>query len=309
MAESATAQEEGEAPTVVGKQDAGNLQVMGFEAVSVPGSPSKSFEFRYWQHLAVSIAQQPNHRKLMMLLSFWLCMAFLEFCFTAGGATSQAGLAGDIPLISGLTQTRLNWWTQTRLKGFTNTWWTSSLVLCPSNMEYRIANELVPIFFKFGFTPNGIVALNCCIRVLLLRLYYSYRYNMVMVLIAVCQVLDAADGQLARASGMTSAFGAALDHGTDNVFTVVFMLSALYLLNRNNVVTLKTVLWISSVFMFMAFIGTQYEKAVESDLDYDDCSVFAVMGMHQALHMLYIQWAIMIGGCYLTDWMPHQSVA
>eukprot|EP00747_Dinoflagellata_sp_TGD_P131358 gnl/TRDRNA2_/TRDRNA2_174953_c0_seq16.p1 gnl/TRDRNA2_/TRDRNA2_174953_c0~~gnl/TRDRNA2_/TRDRNA2_174953_c0_seq16.p1 ORF type:complete len:199 (+),score=31.42 gnl/TRDRNA2_/TRDRNA2_174953_c0_seq16:67-663(+) len=177
-------QEEGDVQVFFCKQY-GSHQAINFEPLSKAG--------RYINNLGKSVSQQPIQRKVVLLLSFWLAIAFLEFCLTSIGAmpTSNSGL------------------TQARFKAFTNTYWTSSLVLCPSNIEYRIANELVSTFFALGFTPNGIVLLNCCIRACLLRLYYSYHYNAVVLLLAVIQVLDAADGQLARIHGMTSKFGAA----------------------------------------------------------------------------------------------------
>merc|ERR1712176_1145193 len=140
-----------------------------------------------------------------MLVSFGLVFALLRLTSSVRPSNLNSGL------------------TQSRLKGFPNTYWTSSLVLCPSNMEYRIADELVPIFFELGFSPNGIVFLTCCVRVLCIRVYLAQNYNMVALLLSVVQVLDAADGQLARAYGMESKFGGILDHAADTVFTVCFM--------------------------------------------------------------------------------------
>eukprot|EP00747_Dinoflagellata_sp_TGD_P131352 gnl/TRDRNA2_/TRDRNA2_174953_c0_seq1.p1 gnl/TRDRNA2_/TRDRNA2_174953_c0~~gnl/TRDRNA2_/TRDRNA2_174953_c0_seq1.p1 ORF type:complete len:295 (+),score=42.78 gnl/TRDRNA2_/TRDRNA2_174953_c0_seq1:67-951(+) len=275
-------QEEGDVQVFFCKQY-GSHQAINFEPLSKAG--------RYINNLGKSVSQQPIQRKVVLLLSFWLAIAFLEFCLTSIGAmpTSNSGL------------------TQARFKAFTNTYWTSSLVLCPSNIEYRIANELVSTFFALGFTPNGIVLLNCCIRACLLRLYYSYHYNAVVLLLAVIQVLDAADGQLARIHGMTSKFGAALDHATDNLFSAMFMLLTMYLLACHNGIRSKAVFVIGSVFVLMVILGYHYEKAIEGELEYKDCNMLAVMGMHQALHMLYIQWVLTIVACHLTDWMPHQN--
>lgn len=82
----------------------------------------------------------------------------------------------------------------------------------------------------------------------------------------------------------------------------------MYLLIRKNGIRSKAVLLCGGIFLLMILMGANYEKAIESDLDYKDCNVFAVLGMYQALHMLYIQWIMQAVWCHLTDWMPHRNL-
>eukprot|EP00747_Dinoflagellata_sp_TGD_P212348 gnl/TRDRNA2_/TRDRNA2_85446_c0_seq2.p1 gnl/TRDRNA2_/TRDRNA2_85446_c0~~gnl/TRDRNA2_/TRDRNA2_85446_c0_seq2.p1 ORF type:complete len:319 (+),score=40.80 gnl/TRDRNA2_/TRDRNA2_85446_c0_seq2:91-1047(+) len=314
LLDSAAAQEEGEAPTVIDMQRMDmqeakgeckgeplykrpsprmgegeplhkrtdmNQELKGFDMVAVPSASPKTLELRYWQRL------KPIHWKTVALLSVCLVLACLEYALA---------LKGD-PTV-----------TQARLEGFQNTWWTSSLVLCPSNMEYRIADALVPTFFKLGFTPNSIVVLNCCIRGWLMRCYASYRYKMLLLLLTVVQVLDAADGELARRYGMTSELGAVIDHTTDNIFSVLFMSYTVYLMACHKGVRSYAVYSYSATFVFMCFLAPHYEKAMETHVPYQECSIFAVLGMYQCLNMLYIEWFLTIFASYLTDWVPHQSV-
>merc|ERR1712194_837133 len=145
------------------------------------------------------------------------------------------------------------------------------------NMEYRIADMLMPIFWQLGFTPNGIVGLNCVIRVFLLWCYSTYSYNTVVVLLAVIQVLDAADGELARAHGMTSPFGSMLDHLTDNVFSGLFLIFTLHLIAVNKGIWSRGVILMGSVFVFMALIGCSYENAIENSILYKNCNVFQIL--------------------------------
>jgi phosphatidylglycerophosphate synthase len=287
----AAAQEEG--LTKFGKQDGRSpscsqdqslKELRSADTAAAPSGSPKDLVIvglPHWQNL------KPIHKKTLVLLSVCLAMACLEYALASKGDPTV---------------------TNARLLGFQNTWWTSSLVLCPSNMEYRIADQLVPLFFKLGFTPNAVVALNCCFRACCLRCLAVYRYGMVLLLLSVIQWLDAVDGHLARTHGMTSKFGAEFDHGTDNIFTVVFMLMVLYLLARQNGIRSKAVITISAIFLMMGLLGPQYEMAIENRVPYGECNIFAVLGMYQCLHMLYIEWFLTIFLSYLTEWLPKRNV-
>ena len=86
---------------------------------------------------------------------------------------------------------------------------TGNLLLIPANMDYYVADALVPILHAVGVnTPNKVTYLNCVLRAVIIYLMFSVRwYSLVTVLLIVSQILDCADGQYARRYKLGSDWG------------------------------------------------------------------------------------------------------
>ena len=84
--------------------------------------------------------------------------------------------------------------------GFSPGPFMSTFFLCSANVDYHLADSLVFPFWLLGFdTPNKITALNVAVRVLVLWVMHEWRnYFLTVALLVFSQVLDCADGQMAR---------------------------------------------------------------------------------------------------------------
>ena len=115
--------------------------------------------------------------------------------------------------------------------GFVPGFFSRNLLLCPANWEYGLADILVPFFYKIGIdTPNKVTLLNCVVVRLTCLYWLSYAgdeehggqgrwiYWLLCLFMPMQQMVDCADGQMARRYGLGSDFGAWLDHTTDYVF-------------------------------------------------------------------------------------------
>lgn len=178
---------------------------------------------------------------------------------------------------------------QGRLHGFVDTWVTSSDILCSNNLEYSIADVIVPVLYNLGFTANGVVALNVVVRGFVFYAFQHYKYITLCLLLLVVQVLDAADGQLARAYSMTSSWGHWLDHVTDEIFTATFMAFTLYMMSKQCGWTSRPVMIASTLFVSMVVLGASYMHAITGGTTYQECSLVSKLGMYQMLYMSYIE--------------------
>merc|ERR1719171_3107727 len=178
---------------------------------------------------------------------------------------------------------------QGRLDGFADNWLTSSSILCSNNLEYSIADVIVPSLYNLGFTPNGVVFLNVVVRGFVFHAFHRYRYFSLCLLLLVVQVLDAADGQLARAYSMTSKWGQWLDHVTDEIITATFMAFTLYMMSKQCGWTSRPVMIASTLFVSMVVLGASYMHAITGGTTYQECSLVSKLGMYQMLYMSYIE--------------------
>ena len=84
-------------------------------------------------------------------------------------------------------------------KGFVPGRITKSFLMCPGNLEYYLADKIIPFFHAAGFSPNHVTLLNCFwVRIPSIYLFLQGDYVMFVFLLLMQQVLDCADGQLAR---------------------------------------------------------------------------------------------------------------
>ena len=178
---------------------------------------------------------------------------------------------------------------------------TSSFILNPGNVDYRLADIITPYMYKIGIdTPNKVTMLNCvAVRALSVYLMMGgsvFGYWAQLILLPMHQVLDCADGQMARRYGLGSEFGEWLDHTTDNVYGLFFMLSMgyrLYLAYPEEGVTSGPMLLFAVIILTMAFFGNIGIQAKVAGVHYDKMTTLQKVGMHQELYMTYIYIAMM----------------
>ena len=107
--------------------------------------------------------------------------------------------------------------------------WTNHFFLMGSNLEYWIANMSLPFFRHLNFSPNDITTMNCIFRLFICYIFIAYRwYTLVCVGVCMSQVLDCADGQMARRYHCGSEWGAWYDHTTDCLFGLCFTACYMY---------------------------------------------------------------------------------
>lgn len=113
--------------------------------------------------------------------------------------------------------------------GFVPGRFTSSFLLCPANLDYYFADLIVPYFYRLGFCANDITTLNCLQRALSIYLFYVHDLFFVVFLqLIIHQILDAADGQMARRYKFNSAWGAIYDHVSDSIYGCAFFAAVLF---------------------------------------------------------------------------------
>ena len=93
---------------------------------------------------------------------------------------------------------------------------------------YPLAEALVGPMHAIGFTPNLVSALGLCVSAAIAYLIAIGSFYAAVALFAVHQVLDAADGTMARRYNMCSPFGAKLDQVCDMITGSTMSLAALY---------------------------------------------------------------------------------
>jgi phosphatidylglycerophosphate synthase len=206
--------------------------------------------------------------------------------------------------------------------GYTPGWATENLFLCPANIDYLLADAIVPWLYMIGVnTPNKITVLNCVLRAYIIYLLLGGSYVLVTVLLPVTQVraantcmlcplcsplsvvvslpphslqiLDCADGQCARRYSLGSEFGAWLDHFTDEMFGWVFAFSVFYLIHLERGVYSPHFISILMVFAVLGVGGKATFEAKESGRKFKDFEFKHILGMYEEYYMTYIYIALM----------------
>lgn len=97
----------------------------------------------------------------------------------------------------------------------------------PTHLENPIDNILLeicslihPLFYKLGFTANGITILSGILQVVAVVCLWRKQYLMAAVLYLVGYTFDVMDGYYARLYKMVSSYGDKLDHGKDTIVTI-----------------------------------------------------------------------------------------
>ena len=100
-----------------------------------------------------------------------------------------------------------------------------------ANFDYWLADKMIFPFYNMGLnTPNKITLFNSFVRVYLTwNMYAVHNYPLVIALLIFAQVLDCADGQMARRYKMGSEFGAWFDHFSDELFGYYFATTLCYI--------------------------------------------------------------------------------
>ncbi|GMI35867.1 hypothetical protein TrCOL_g530 [Triparma columacea] len=178
--------------------------------------------------------------------------------------------------------------------GYTPGWATENLFLCPANIDYLLADAIVPWLYMIGVnTPNKITVLNCVLRAYIIYLLLGGSYVLVTVLLPVTQILDCADGQCARRYSLGSEFGAWLDHFTDEMFGWVFAFSVFYLIHLEKGVYSPHFISIVMVFAVLGVGGKATFEAKESGRKFKDFEFKHILGMYEEYYMTYIYIALM----------------
>ena len=172
-------------------------------------------------------------------------------------------------------------------------------------MEYLLEDMITPFLYAMGVdTPNKVTMLNFC--VVRTASVYVVLFGGVagmwlqFVLMPLTQVLDAADGQMARRYGLGSEFGASLDHLTDNVFGVCWAGSGLYRIYIAQGLSTPFVIF-SVTLLIIGFFGNSAMVANEASTHYSKMSTVQKIGMHQELYMTYV---FFVSALYVTT-LPH----
>jgi phosphatidylglycerophosphate synthase len=165
-------------------------------------------------------------------------------------------------------------------------------------MDYLLADMITPPLYAIGIdTPNKVTFLNCAVvramSVYLLLFGGIPGYWAQIILLPIHQILDCADGQMARRYGLGSEFGAWLDHFTDNVYGLFFSLSMVYKISLVHGAWSMPFNLALSTLVIMCFFGNQGVEAKEAGTHYSKMTMLQKIGMHQELYMTYIYISIM----------------
>jgi len=116
----------------------------------------------------------------------------------------------------------------------------------PENLENPIDNILIeiagvfnPLFYKVGFSPNGITSLSLIFGILSCYFYYIKSYLLSSVTIFISYYFDIMDGNFARQYNMQTKFGDYYDHIKDVM--VMSTISILILLNTDLSIKVKLI--------------------------------------------------------------------
>ena len=121
-----------------------------------------------------------------------------------------------------------------------------------------IAEAINPLFYKLGFTANGITTLSLIFGVLFNYYYYHKKYTLATYMMIISYFFDCMDGNFARTYKMQSKFGDYYDHIKDYIVIFVF----LYFLYHNNTVSKKYklngfIIGLLIVVCVMIYVGCQ----------------------------------------------------
>jgi len=131
-------------------------------------------------------------------------------------------------------------------------------------ISYPLANILVPLFYKLGFTPNGVTTLTLVLRIIVIyNLYIKKNYALVIILFIISWITDGIDGQLARNYNMKSKFGAIYDALVDNV-TIIAMIIVLFMRHYvKNRVPYYIIILLIPILLFIHVLKTKCLKRKE----------------------------------------------
>jgi phosphatidylglycerophosphate synthase len=125
---------------------------------------------------------------------------------------------------------------------------------------YRLlAAPLVPLFNVLGFSPNAVTSLGLLIGVGVGWLIYDGRHWPALAAFFLMMVLDHVDGQLARLTGKSSAFGGFFDAVTDRmrIPVIVLAISAWLFRGDGDVAWLYLGFCTNAVMLINALVGMQ----------------------------------------------------
>lgn len=124
---------------------------------------------------------------------------------------------------------------------------------------------------KTGITPNMITIFTLLVALITAYLFYLGNLLIGLVVMILTVVLDMFDGAVARARGLSSPFGATLDHTLDRYAEYLFMLG---LMMGPASVSEKFIPWFWGFFTLFGMVMASFTRAkAESVGGMDDCSV------------------------------------
>jgi len=167
---------------------------------------------------------------------------------------------------------------------------TRSFMLCPGNWEYYFADLLAPILYDLGMSPNGVTLLNCFIfRVTALyMLMYLKWFHVFIVVHIISGIIDCTDGQIARRYSCGSAFGAKLDHVTDNIYATCVCLGTMRNVAINYGTGSRQFVIALVMSITMALLGNNAMMVKERGIQWKDLNILQTSGVIQEWYMLYI---------------------
>ena len=182
--------------------------------------------------------------------------------------------------------------------------WTNNFFLMGSNLEYWLADLSLPFFRQLKFGPNDITTVNGVFRILICYVFVVHRWY-VFTCVAVCasQVLDCADGQMARRYHCGTEWGAWYDHVTDSLFGVCFMVCYMYNLSiRCGWVSLP-ILYSIVCSLFVIVAGTFDMRAKHRRLSWEEYQLGHRIGMYTECYMSWIFIGVLLIP-YIFDLFP-----
>jgi phosphatidylglycerophosphate synthase len=168
-------------------------------------------------------------------------------------------------------------------------------MLLGGNIDYYVANMIVPYLMRFGInTPNKVTYFNCltfrvlavAMNIMIARGELAFDHIWLCPIVwLVSNVFDAADGQMARRYGLGSEFGMWLDHTTDEAFGYCLVLSFLYLIYVHFGFYSFQMLGYFSICVFLGFFGKANINAKDAKTHYRDLSIRESIGLWVELSM------------------------
>lgn len=141
-------------------------------------------------------------------------------------------------------------------------------------LRERYQKAMMPIgqaLAKTGITPNMITILTVVVALISAYIFYLGNLLIGLVVMILTVVLDMFDGAVARARGISSPFGATLDHTLDRYAEYLFMLG---LMMGPATETEKFIPWFWGFFTLFGMVMASFTRAkAESVGGMDSCTV------------------------------------
>ena len=141
-------------------------------------------------------------------------------------------------------------------------------------LRERYQKAMMPIgqaLAKTGITPNMITIFTLLVALITAYLFYIGNLLIGLAVMILTVVLDMFDGAVARASGLSSPFGATLDHTLDRYAEYLFMLG---LMMGPAGLSEKFIPWFWGFFTLFGMVMASFSRAkAESVGGMDNCSV------------------------------------